>query len=32
MGTVPHAAIMETIHNVGKYLIPYFRVKSGKKK
>ncbi|MBY0511372.1 MAG: LLM class flavin-dependent oxidoreductase [Rhodospirillaceae bacterium] len=32
MGTVPHAAIMETIHNVGKYLIPYFRVKNAKKK
>jgi hypothetical protein len=25
MGTVPHAAIMETIHNIGTYLIPYLR-------
>ncbi len=25
MGTVPHEASMETIRNIGKYLIPYFR-------
>lgn len=25
MGTVPHTAIMETIHNIGTYLIPYLQ-------
>jgi alkanesulfonate monooxygenase SsuD/methylene tetrahydromethanopterin reductase-like flavin-dependent oxidoreductase (luciferase family) len=27
MGTVPHEAIMETIQNIGRYLIPYFRAR-----
>ena len=28
MGTVPHAATMETIRNIGKHLIPHFRNKA----
>ncbi len=31
MGTVPHEASMETIRNIGKYLIPYFREKDAAK-
>lgn len=27
MGTVPHEATMETIRNIGKYLIPHFKAK-----
>jgi alkanesulfonate monooxygenase SsuD/methylene tetrahydromethanopterin reductase-like flavin-dependent oxidoreductase (luciferase family) len=27
MGTVPHEASMETIRNIGKYLIPHFKAK-----
>ena len=25
MGTVPHAAVMETIRNIGTHVIPHFR-------
>ncbi len=25
MGTIPHEAIVETIENIGKYVIPHFR-------
>ena len=27
MGTIPHEVTMETIRNIGKYLIPHFREK-----
>lgn len=30
MGTVPHAAILESIENLGRRVIPYFRARYGK--
>ena len=30
MGTVPHDVIMESIENIGKYVIPHFRKKYGR--
>ena len=31
MGTVPHEAIMETIRQIGKHVIPYFRKQAATK-